>query len=119
MLLFQCCTALGLLNFLAGGDLGDILSLMKSLELIFSSSYLKVRKIMFDNLLANYLVTYQQFFFPKGDGSVNTISVDAGAMHAAALSSWGLLLTLIPAGDVVNFMDDGLRTLPYILIEKN
>lgn len=71
----KCCSTLGLLNFLSGDDIGDLIQLMHHLEGIFSGSYL------------------------KGDKTPNAVSADAGALHCAALSAWGLLLTLIPPGD--------------------
>lgn len=37
----QCCSALGLISFLAGSELNDIVEPMQSLESIFSGSYLK------------------------------------------------------------------------------
>lgn len=73
----KCCTALGLLNFLAIDDIGDIIELMKNFETIFSGSYV------------------------KGDQSPSNASADAGILHSAALSAWGLLLTLIPPGHFV------------------
>lgn len=72
----KCCASLGLLNFLGGDDIGDLVTLMAQLEQIFSGSYMKG-----DNKTAS------------GAGP------EASAMHCAALSAWGLLLTLIPSGD--------------------
>lgn len=73
---FQCCLSLGLLNFLGTDDLGEILPLMKSFEQIFCGSYL------------------------KGDNSPSSANSDAAALHSAALSAWGLLLTLLPSAAI-------------------
>lgn len=77
----KCCGALGLLNFLSGDDIGDLLELMQLLETIFSGSYLRDEKTPI------------------------SVNAEAGAMHAEALSAWGLLLTLIPPGDFVSLMN--------------
>lgn len=71
----KCCASLGLLNFLGGDDIGDLVTLMQQFESIFSGSYL------------------------KGDKTPSAASAVAGSLHCAALSAWGLLLTLIPPGD--------------------
>lgn len=76
----KCCKALALLNFLGNDDIGDIMQLMQHFEVMFSGSYL------------------------KGDLTPSAASADAAILHSAALSSWGLLLTLIPAGDFVTLM---------------
>lgn len=76
----KCCTALGLLNFLGSDDIGDLIQLMGTFETIFSGSYM------------------------KGDQSPTSASGDASALHSAALSAWGLLLTLIPPGHFVTNM---------------
>ncbi|XP_055372177.1 interferon-related developmental regulator 2 isoform X2 [Condylostylus longicornis] len=86
----KCCTALGLLNFLAGYDIGDLLNLMQFFEQIFSGSYLRDEK------------------------SPVSVNSDAGVLHAEALTAWGLLLTLIPSGDFVNLMNSGQQMLPSV-----
>lgn len=87
----KCCTALGLLNFLGGEDIGDLLTLMQFFEGIFSASYL------------------------RGDEkSPISVNAEAGALHAEALSAWGLLLTLIPSGDFVSLMTNGQPMLPSV-----
>ncbi|XP_073822685.1 interferon-related developmental regulator 1 isoform X1 [Musca autumnalis] len=85
----KCCTALGLLNFFGGEDIGDVVTLMQFFEAIFSASYLK-----------------------GDDKTPVTISNEAGALHAEALSAWGLLLTMIPSGDFVSWMTGGQSMLP-------
>lgn len=84
----KCASALGLLYFLGGDDIGEIITLMQTLEIQFSGSYL------------------------KGDKTPSTASADAGTLHSAALSAWGLLLTLIPPGDFVSLMNSHQNTLP-------
>lgn len=86
----KCCMALGLLNFLGTDDIGDLLPLMKSFEGIFSGSYL------------------------KGDNSPSSANAEAAAMHSAALSAWALLLTLIPAGDLVSLVNSNNAMIPSI-----
>lgn len=79
----KCCSALALLYFLGGDDIGDMVLLMQQLAGIFSGSFL------------------------KGDGTTpSTVTAEAGALHSAALSAWGLLLTLLPPGDVCSFFNN-------------
>lgn len=85
----KCCTALGLLNFLGGDDIGDLLTLMQFFETIFSASYLR-----------------------GDDKTPVSVTAEAGTLHAEALSAWGLLLTLIPGGDFVSWMTSGQSMLP-------
>ncbi|KAI9585216.1 hypothetical protein GQX74_001063 [Glossina fuscipes] len=85
----KCCTALGLLNFFGGEDIGDLLTLMQCFESIFSGSYLKA-----------------------DDKVPISVSTEASTLHAEALSAWGLLLTLIPPGDFVAWMTSGQPVLP-------
>lgn len=77
----KCCHSLALLHFLGGDDVGDLIILCQMFEGLFSGSYL------------------------KGDSSPSTATSDAGNLHAAALGAWGLLLTLIPSGDVVSLIE--------------
>ncbi|XP_058444575.1 interferon-related developmental regulator 2 [Malaya genurostris] len=86
----KCCMALGLLNFLASDDPGDLLPMMKVFESIFSGSYL------------------------KGDSSPSTAGVDAATLHSSALSAWALLLTLIPSGDLVTLINSNNALIPSI-----
>ncbi|KAI4460445.1 interferon-related developmental regulator [Holotrichia oblita] len=79
----KCCTALSLVTFLAGGEMGDVLHLMQQFEYIFSGSYL------------------------KGTGSVPNISADLAILHSTALSAWTLLFTLMSPGDVYRMLDNG------------
>ncbi|XP_034241986.1 interferon-related developmental regulator 2 [Thrips palmi] len=78
----KCCWALGLLTFLAGGEMQDVMERMRALEAIFSGSYL------------------------KGDGTMPTVTPETGGLHAAALSAWSLLLTLMAPGDVFMYTSD-------------
>lgn len=89
------CSALGLITFIAEGDGDDdVLQLMQSLEAIFSGSYL------------------------KGNGVTPVLTADEQSLHAAALSAWSLLLTLISPYDVFSSMtssnDKSYRNLPYV-----
>lgn len=78
----KCCTALALITFLGVDDISDVISIMQQLEQIFSASYL------------------------KGDKTPSSATADAGALHSAALSAWGLLVTLVPSGDFCMLMRD-------------
>ena len=71
----KCCSALGLLTFLGGDDIGDLITMMQHFETIFSGSYL------------------------KGNGGASAATANDSVLHVAALNAWGLLLTLIPSGD--------------------
>lgn len=78
----KCCSALGLIYFLSVDDMSDIITLMQQFETIFSASYL------------------------KGDKTPSSAAADAGTLHCAALSAWGLLVTLVPSGDFCMMMRD-------------
>lgn len=78
----KCCWALAMCSFLSGGEMNDIVQLMRSMETIYSASYL------------------------KGNGTVPVISAEVAALHAAAISSWSLLLTLMSPGDVYMLLSD-------------
>lgn len=75
-----------MMSFLSGSQLGDTLSLMQTLESIFSASYL------------------------KGDGSIPNVIPEVANLHAAALSAWTLLLTNMPPGSLTDLMDS--KALP-------
>lgn len=77
----KCCLSLALLHYLGGDDVGDLIILCQLFEGIFSGSYL------------------------KKDSTPSAATADAGTLHAAALGAWGLLLTLIPSGDVVSLIE--------------
>jgi len=85
----QCCSALGLLNFLGGEDIGDLVTLMQYFENIFSGSYLR-----------------------GDDKSPISVTSEAATLHAEAISAWGLLLTLVPSGDFVSWMNGGQPMVP-------
>lgn len=61
--------------------MGDILSLMRQFESFFSGSY------------------------HKGDGTNSNITPDQANFHAAALSAWGLLLTMIDSSSVAMMLE--------------
>lgn len=78
----KSCYSLALLQFLSGDDnVGDNIQMMQMFEGIFSGSYL------------------------KGDNSPSSASQETAVLHAAALSSWALLLTVIPPSDVVSLIE--------------
>lgn len=72
----KCCISLSLSAFLASGALGEVLELMEHLERVFQGSYV------------------------KGDGQQPMVSQPLTSLHASALNSWNLLLTLMSPGDV-------------------
>ncbi|XP_014211698.1 interferon-related developmental regulator 2 [Copidosoma floridanum] len=72
----ECCWALGMNCFLVGDDPTDTIEIAQLLSNIFAGSYL------------------------KGNGALPTVSVEMAALHAAAISSWTLLLTIMAPSDV-------------------
>jgi hypothetical protein len=62
--------------------MADVIQLMESLETIFSGSYL------------------------KGNGTVPVVSAELASLHAAALSAWNLLLTLMDPDDIYVLMSE-------------
>ncbi|EFN65230.1 Interferon-related developmental regulator 1 [Camponotus floridanus] len=85
----ECCWALAMNQFLSGNDATDTMEIMQLLSSIFSGSYL------------------------KGNGAIANISTDVAALHAAAISSWTLLLTVITSADIYNLLASG-RTNSYM-----
>lgn len=83
----KCSAALGLLNFLGGDDIGDLLTLMQFFENAFSGSYLRDEK------------------------SPISVHAEEGNFHAESLIAWSLLLTMIPSGDFVSIMN-GQQMMP-------
>lgn len=72
--------------------MGEVVNLMSEMQTVFSGSYL------------------------KGDGNLQTsISVEHAALHAAALSSWSLLLTLMSPGDVYQLLGSENRFTPSLV----
>lgn len=65
--------------------MGDVLNLMQQFEAIFNGSYL------------------------KGDNSIPNVTTEMGALHAAALSSWTLLFTLMAPGDVYTMISSSSK----------
>lgn len=78
----KCCIALGLVMFLSGGEIGELILVMREFEALFNGSYL------------------------RGDGTTPSPNSDLGVLHASALSSWSLLLTLLNPSDVYSFMSE-------------
>lgn len=74
--------------------MADIVQLMQSLETIYCGSYL------------------------KGNGNVPMLSAETANLHAAALSAWSLLLTLISPGDVYMLLSDerDVSFSPYVFL---
>lgn len=72
----SCCTSLAVLHFLGCESAIEAMAVCHLLEGIFSASYL------------------------KGDNAAASVTADAATVHAAALTAWGLLLTLIPTSDI-------------------
>lgn len=82
----ECCQSLAVISFVSGGDMGDILDLMRTFETIFSGSYL------------------------KGDGSLKVSASAEGVIHAAALDAWTLLLALCSPADVYSLLGGSTTT---------
>lgn len=68
--------------------MGDVLELMQQLQVIFAGSYL------------------------KGDGSIPNVVADVAALHAAALSAWTLLFTLMAPSDVYTMVGNSTNFTP-------
>lgn len=67
-------------QFLSGNDAADTLDIVQLLSGIFSGSYL------------------------KGNGTIAAVSADVAALHAAAISSWTLLLTVMTPAEIYNLL---------------
>jgi len=78
------------LAFLGGGEIAEVLSVMEALEAVFSASFVK-------------------------DASVPCPAPEVQALHAAALSCWGLLLTLLSSGEVARRGVKWLRNMRGLL----
>lgn len=85
----QCCWALSMNQFLSGNDATATIEIMQLLSSIFSGSYL------------------------KGNGAIATISSEVAVLHAAAISSWTLLLTVMAPADIYNLLASD-RTNSYM-----
>lgn len=87
----KCCTALGLVTFLAGGEMGEVAEHMRILETIFAASYV------------------------RGDDTVPNVGDDAGTLHAAAIGAWGLLFTLMSPSEVYSTMGNETSGSPSLV----
>lgn len=76
-------------QFLSGNDTTDTIEIVQLLSGIFSGSYL------------------------KGNGAIATVSTEMAALHAAAISSWTLLLTVMTPADIYNLIASD-RTNSYL-----
>ncbi|XP_060530073.1 interferon-related developmental regulator 2 [Cylas formicarius] len=85
----KCCATLGNIAFLTDVEVGEILTLMQQLEAIFAGSYL------------------------KGDGIAPNVTTEVAQLHAAALSSWSLLFTLMAPGNIATMMNNS-KVLPTL-----
>lgn len=85
----ECCWALSMNQFLSGNEATDTMEIMQLLSSIFSGSYL------------------------KGNGAIANISTDVAALHAAAISAWTLLLTVMTSADIYNLLASD-RTNSYM-----
>ncbi|XP_076167400.1 interferon-related developmental regulator 2 [Ptiloglossa arizonensis] len=85
----ECCWALSMNQFLSGNDAVDTIEIVQLLSGIFSGSYL------------------------KGNGAIPNILPEVAALHAAAISSWTLLLTVMTSADIHNLFTSN-RTNSYM-----
>ncbi|XP_033223570.1 interferon-related developmental regulator 1 [Belonocnema kinseyi] len=76
----ECCWALSMNQFFSGNDESDTVEINQVLTAIFAGSYL------------------------KGNGALATVSADMAALHAAAISSWTLLLSVMAPSDVYRIL---------------
>lgn len=65
-------------QFLSGSDAVDTIEVIQLLANIFAGSYL------------------------KGNGATASVTSDTAALHASAITSWTLLLTLMPPSEIYN-----------------
>ncbi|XP_071443704.1 interferon-related developmental regulator 2 [Hetaerina americana] len=84
----KCCMALGLCSFVSGSELQEMIELMCTLENIF------------------WLAT---------SSSVQASNPESATLYSAALSAWGLLLTLMAPPDVYSLMGRQLSRLVNLL----
>jgi len=78
----KCYAAVGLMTFLEEEEGSPVIKeLLHQFEIVFAGSYL------------------------KGDGSIPNVSVEDAKLHAAAISAWSLLATLLLPFDVYNSMN--------------
>lgn len=85
----ECCWALSMNQFLSGNDATATIEIVQLLSGIFSGSYL------------------------KGNGAIANISTEIAALHAAAISSWTLLLTIMAPADIYSLLASD-RTNSYM-----
>lgn len=76
-------------QFLSGNDATATIEIVQLLSGIFSGSYL------------------------KGNGAIANISTEIAALHAAAISSWTLLLTVMAPADIYSLLASD-RTSSYM-----
>ncbi|KAK0081161.1 hypothetical protein PV325_012687 [Microctonus aethiopoides] len=76
----ECCWALSMNHFFSGNDATDTIDNIHLLSNIFAGSYL------------------------KGNGAAATVSSELGTLHAAALSAWTLLLTIMTPSEVYTLL---------------
>lgn len=86
-----CAQSIGLFTLIACCDMEMVLSVMSQLESIFADSYRKL------------------------DGALPVVSPETSLLHCEALSSWCLLLSLVPSSSVVIITDSHLNRLPKLL----
>lgn len=67
-------------QFLSGNDATDTIEIVQLLSSIFSGSYL------------------------KGNGAIANVPADMAALHAAAISSWTLLMTVMNPADIYHLL---------------
>ncbi|XP_064632666.1 interferon-related developmental regulator 2-like isoform X2 [Lineus longissimus] len=86
-----CAEGMAVCCFIAGGDLEEVVTMLSTLETIFSASYL------------------------KGDKSPPTVTPEMTQLHFAALNGWSLLLSISPPSAVDTLLYSHLPKLPQLL----
>ncbi|XP_031786163.1 interferon-related developmental regulator 2 isoform X2 [Nasonia vitripennis] len=86
----ECCWALSMNQFLSGNDASDTIEITHFLSSVFAGSYL------------------------KGNGAVATVSAEVASLHAAAISAWTLLLTIMAPSDVYNLFGSSQTGSPLM-----
>jgi len=87
----KCCQGLGVLAFLEIDEMEEVYQCLSAFETVFKDSFL------------------------KGDKTPPTVTPLVSDMHAAALSSWALLVSICPWTKVMDVAENILSRLPELL----
>lgn len=91
----KCCQGLGVLAFLEIDEMDEVYQCLSAFEAVFKDSFL------------------------KGDKTPPTVAPLVSDLHAAALSSWTLLISICPWTKVMEVAQNILCKLPELLTSSN